>query len=160
MKQPLWEEIAGLAGYTLQSPQIERLRSYRDWLRQEAIPAGGVGPGEAALLDERHIGDSLLFAAPFSSTPATLVDLGSGVGLPGIPLAILWPDVDVLLVDRAQKRIDLAKRASRVLGLENVAFFTEDIRNLGSKFPAIVSRATMRPETLASIAKDLLYQGE
>jgi 16S rRNA (guanine527-N7)-methyltransferase len=53
--------------------------------------------------------------------PRTIVDLGSGVGLPGIPLALLFPEAAVVLVDRSGRRVRLARRAARVCGAENVS---------------------------------------
>ncbi len=155
----LWHEVAESAGFGLGRAQIELLQAYRDWLNSEAIPAGGLSPGEADRLDERHIADSLLFAWPFDSTPQFLADLGTGVGLPGIPLAILWPQTTVHLVDRSGKRIDLARRACRVLGLENVETHRVDLEDFGQRFPAIVSRATIPPEGLSKYVHELLLPG-
>ena len=155
----LWREIAELAGFTLDQTQIELLETYRDWLKAEAIPAGGLGPAEQDRLDQRHLADSLLFARPFTDAPGSLADLGTGVGLPGIPLAILWPDTAVHLVDRSGKRIDLARRACRVLGLENVETHLVDLEGLPRSFPAIVSRATIPPERMAQHLHRLLLPG-
>lgn len=154
-----WREIAEFAGFDLNDSQIELLGRYRDWLKTEAIPAGGLGPAEGDRLDDRHIADSLLFALPFSGFPESLADLGTGVGLPGIPLAILWSETMVHLVDRSQKRIDLAKRACRVLGLENTETHRTDLTGLGGQFPAVVSRATMPPRSFSPHVRNLLQPG-
>ena len=155
----LWREIAELAGFTLDQTQIQLLETYRGWLKAEAIPAGGLGPAEEDRLDQRHLADSLLFARPFPDAPESLADLGTGVGLPGIPLAILWPDTAVHLVDRSGKRIDLAKRARRVLGLENVETHLVDLEHLSRSFPAVVSRATIPPERMSQHLHRLLLPG-
>lgn len=155
----LWSEIAESAGFALDETQIGLLESYRDWLRTEAIPAGGLGPGEEGRLDARHIADSLLFAWPFSGSPESVADLGSGVGLPGIPLSILWPETRVELIDRSGKRVDLARRACRVLGLNNVETHLGDLTGVGRSFPAIVSRATMPAHRLAPYTRNLLQPG-
>lgn len=155
----LWREVAEYSGFDLNETQIELLRVYRDWLRAEAIPAGGLGPAEEERLDQRHIADSLLFASPFGASPASVADLGTGVGLPGIPLAVLWPATRVELIDRSRKRIDLARRAMRVLGLENTETHLGDLSSVEGSFPAIVSRATMPPGRLAVYARNLLQPG-
>ena len=155
----LWHEIAESAGFALDEVQVELLEAYRDWLKTEAIPAGGLGPAEADRLDQRHIADSLLFAWPFGEFPRTVADLGTGVGLPGIPLAVLWPETAVRLVDRSGKRIDLARRACRVLGLENVDTQQADLTNLKETFHAIVSRATIPPGRLSGHVRELLLPG-
>lgn len=155
----LWREIAESAGFDLDGAQVELLETYRDWLRSEAIPAGGLGPSEGPILNERHIADSLLFSHPFTAAPSRLADLGAGVGLPGIPLAILWPATIVTLIDRSAKRVDLARRVVRVLGLENVGTIISDFVDLEDQFPAIVSRATVPPEQLANIVRTSLSAG-
>lgn len=155
----LWRNIAEFAGFALDDSQVELLNRYRDWLKTEAIPAGGLGPAEEDRLDERHIADSLLFAWPFDEFPEALIDLGTGVGLPGVPLAILWPETRVQLIDRSGKRIDLVRRACRVLGLDNIETLHRDLTDLGGRFPAIVSRAAMPPGRLASYAEELLQPG-
>ena len=100
------------------------LDRYVDWLQEEAIPAGGLGPSEASRLVDRHIADSLVFAGPLGLSSelqgGSLLDVGTGVGLPGIPLAICYPSVAFTLLDRAGRRKSLLSRAVRILGLENV----------------------------------------
>lgn len=155
----LWREVAESGGFSLDETQIELLETYRDWLKTEAIPAGGLGPAEEDRLDQRHIADSLLFAWPFTQSPESIADLGTGVGLPGIPLAILWPETRVHLIDRSGKRIDLTKRACRILGLENTETHLSDLTSLGWRFPAIVSRATLPPRRLAGYTRKLLQPG-
>lgn len=159
MKPPDWEGIARFIGFPLDDRQVEKLTVYRDWLRDEAIPAGGLGPAEAARLDSRHIVDSLLFATPIDSPPKDIVDLGTGVGLPGIPLAILFSGSQVCLIDRSQKRLDLAKRATRVLKLDNVDTVQMDLTSIQTQYPVIVSRATAPREELAARFKNLLQTG-
>jgi 16S rRNA (guanine527-N7)-methyltransferase len=155
----LWGEIAELAGFALDQTQIELLETYRDWLRSEALPAGGLGPAEGDRLDERHIADSLLFATSFSDVPESIADLGSGVGLPGIPLAVLWPETRMHLIDRSEKRIDLMRRACRVLGLANTETYPTDVTRLRQRFSAIVSRGMMPPDQLGKHIQNLLLPG-
>jgi len=101
------QRVIEFLGLRLDQDQIEKLARYRDWLRDEAIPAGGLGPKERRRLESRHIADSLLFGAGFGAVPEHVRDLGSGVGLPGIPLAVAHPRSQLELVDRSQRRVDL-----------------------------------------------------
>ena len=139
--------------------QIESLVTYRDWLIEEAVPAGGLGPAESDRVDRRHIADALLFATPVGDAPGSIADLGSGVGLPGIPLAILFPDTQLTLVDRAGRRADLLRRAIRVLDLSNVEVRQMDIEAMDAEFDVIVSRATIPPLKMRDHADRLLTPG-
>lgn len=136
------------AGLDLDPAQRRRLGAFAEWLRQEAIPAGGLGPNEGDRLEQRHIGDSLLFAGAWArpQPPADILDLGSGVGLPGIPLAIVWPGSEVRLLDRAGRRVQLARRAIRVLGLEQVQVVQGDGAFADLKAEMVVARAVAEPE--------------
>ena len=150
------EAAAKLVGIELAAEQTLRLRSFTDWLASEGAEAGGIGPTEADRLEDRHIADSLIFAAAWNPTPATLLDVGSGVGLPGIPLAIAFPTMEVTLLDRSEKRCSLSRRAVRVLGLENVVVCREDIRDLEGTWSAVVFRASLPPEEALLVARPLL----
>lgn len=159
MKPEIWRRAAIHSGHELRDEQLEALGIYRDWLSREALPAGGLGPAESSRLDDRHIGDSLLFAAPMPQRPGSVFDLGSGVGLPGIPLAVLLPETELTLVDRSGKRIDLLKRAVRVLDLDNVTIRQMDIEALDGETDVMVSRATIPPLKMQDHANRLLSPG-
>lgn len=154
----IWRRIADASGFPVPDDLPEKLTRYRNWLAAEAIPAGGIGPAEAARLDLRHIADSLLFATVMDPTDMVL-DIGSGVGLPGIPLACLLPDTRFVLLDRAGRRVELARRAARVIGLGNVEVVQSDLREWKQPVPALVSRATIPPEDLLILLKPLLTTG-
>lgn len=139
------ERVAAWTGWPLDRGQLARLDRLAGWLQQEAIPAGGLGPGEGGRIYPRHVADSLLFAIGWKSSvaPGSVLDLGSGVGLPGVTLAILWPECRVTLVDRARRRVDLARRLVRVLDLTTVEVVQSSIADLDQNFVAdlVVARA-------------------
>jgi 16S rRNA (guanine527-N7)-methyltransferase len=143
--------LAEWIGTPIDEDQSAALFEYASWLREEALPAGGLGPGEGPRIWDRHICDSLAFAIGWpNEAPATALDVGSGVGLPGIPLAILWPGTDWMLLDRAQGRVNLARRAVRVLELGNVAAIQVDVDRHRARYDGIVARGVMQPAILAS----------
>jgi 16S rRNA (guanine527-N7)-methyltransferase len=129
---------------------------YAGWLRDEAVNVGGIGPGEADRVETRHLVDSLTFAVGVDRHARTVLDLGSGVGLPGIPLAILRPNCRFVLLDRSQKRSDLARRAARVLALDNVDVVTADGTKHVSPYDAVVMRAVLNPLDLIPLLHRLL----
>lgn len=148
-------------GHELDDLAREKLEGYALWLEAEAIPAGGLGPREGERLWTRHIADSLVFAAGWPTKPPTeLLDIGTGVGLPGIPLAILWPHCEVTLLDRGGRRIRLLQRVVRVLDLHNVAVFQGDAFDVADEFSGLVYRGSVKaPEAVGLSAKLLDIPG-
>lgn len=159
VKHHIWEEVAVVMGLELGDAQLGQLSRYADWLVKEAITAGGLGPSEGSRIESRHIADSLLFSVGFEEVPAVVRDLGSGVGLPGIPLAIAYPDTHFQLVDRSGRRIDLVKRASRILDLPNVSVALGEIASFQGEVPGIVSRASLPPDLMVAVAERQLQPG-
>ncbi len=151
-------QAARYAGMELDPGKIVQFERYMEWLNNEAIPAGGLGPGESGRLEQRHIADSLLFASCLDD-PGNAWDLGSGVGLPGIPLALGMPNTHWTLFDRSGRRVDLLKRAQRILHLDNVDVKMMDINRLEGNVEAIVSRATLPPEVMLPVFRRLLLLG-
>jgi 16S rRNA (guanine527-N7)-methyltransferase len=132
----------------LDRTQLELLDGYATWLADEAVAAGGIGPNESGTLLDRHVLDSLAFLAPLDGLPRSLIDVGSGVGLPGIPLAIAMPATEVVLIDRSGRRCRLLKRVVRVLGLENVEIVQADVSEVVRSVDVVVSRASLPPAEL------------
>lgn len=154
----LWARVATELGRPLNSGQTQSLETFGKWLTTEAVASGGIGPNETSRIDSRHLADALLFAR-FLDQPDQIWDLGSGVGLPGIPLAILLPGTRFVLIDRSAKRVDLINRAVRVLRLDNVESEIADITNLDGDVDVIVSRASLPPDQLTGPVMACLRPG-
>jgi 16S rRNA (guanine527-N7)-methyltransferase len=155
----LWDRCGRWVGIGLDPGQLQLLQRYREWLVTEAVKAGGIGPNEVDRIDNRHIGDSLLFAGGFETTPSAVLDVGSGVGLPGIPLAILLPETRFSLLDRSARRVDLMRRAVRVLDLPNVEPVLGDVVDWDEEVDVIVSRASLSPEQAVTTFSRILRPG-
>ncbi len=97
--------------------RIELARSFADDLARHGEPLGLLGPLEYPRLWTRHIINSVL-AAPLLR--GRVADIGSGAGLPGIPLAIARPDVEFVLVEPMERRVEWLQRSMDRLELENV----------------------------------------
>ncbi len=102
----------------------------------------------------RHVLHSLAIAAFFGElTPGTrIMDLGTGGGFPGIPLAIFYPEVHFHLIDRIGKKIRVASEIAAALGLKNVTFAHGDSGECHDRFDYVVSRAVMSLDALVKAA--------
>lgn len=95
-------------------------------------------------LEVNHLLHSLGIVKFVKFTPGTRVmDLGTGGGLPGIPLAIYYPEVAFHLVDRIGKKLRVAADIAERIGLKNVTFQHGDVKEVKGKFDFVVSRAVM-----------------
>ena len=95
-------------------------------------------------LEVNHILHSLGLVKFVKFTPGTRVmDLGTGGGFPGIPLAIYYPEVTFHLVDRIGKKLRVAQDIAERIGLKNVTIQHGDVKEVKWKFDFVVSRAVM-----------------
>lgn len=91
-----------------------------------------------------HVLHSLGIAKVIQFKPGTtLMDVGTGGGFPGIPLAILFPECHFHLVDRIGKKVRVAQEVAEAIGLKNVTFRHCGVEEEKTKFDFIVSRAVM-----------------
>lgn len=108
-----------------------------------------------------HLLDSLA-VVPLIEGVVSLADLGSGAGLPGIPLSIALPALRVTLVESRPIRCSFLREVKRKLGLDNVDVLEQDAARLearGLHFDGVVSRAFRSPGRLLPMARGLLESG-
>jgi len=153
VKQPpdVLGRIGAWLGVSWTGEQIARFTAFADWLTTEGEAIGGIGPGEADRIWDRHIADSLSFGWGLLPGSA-LLDVGSGVGLPGIPLAIGFPDGAVTLLDRSGRRTDALHRVIRMLALA-AEVVTDRLEDHRSRYDRVVMRAVLRPEHAATLGR-------
>lgn len=131
----------------LQKEQFARLETvYREWNEKINV----ISRKDMDSLYEKHILHSLGIAKVMAFEPGTKVlDVGTGGGFPGIPLAILFPEAHFTLIDSIGKKITVVKAVSEEIGLQNIEAVHGRAEQLKQKFHFVVSRAvTQMPEFL------------
>ncbi len=126
---------------------------YSDWNTKINV----ISRKDIGNLYEHHVLHSLGIAKLIGFKPGTSVmDLGTGGGFPGIPLAILFPEVRFHLVDSIGKKIKVASAVATATGLENVTFRHARGQEEKGQFDFVVSRAVMPlPELVAIVRKNI-----
>lgn len=123
---------------------------YRDWNSKINV----ISRKDIDNLYEHHILHSLGIAQIIKFKPGTRVmDLGTGGGFPGIPLAIMFPDVHFHLVDSIGKKIRVCDEVRTALGLTNVTTEWTRGENLKDKYDFVVSRAVMPLTDLVKLVR-------
>lgn len=113
-------------------------------------------------LYEHHVLHSLAIAKVIEFSPKTkIMDVGTGGGFPGIPLAILFPECDFYLIDSIGKKIKVVNEISSALGLNNVKAEQIRVQQVKDKFDFIVSRAvTAFPDFVNMVCKNKKVQNQ
>lgn len=141
----------------LNSTQIKQLNSLNDLYREWNAKINVISRKDMDALYEHHVLHSLSIAKYINFKPTTkIIDVGTGGGFPGIPLAILFPECEFKLVDSIGKKIRVATEVANSIGLKNVTFAHENVKEEKGKFDFVVSRAVMNaPELIRLITKNI-----
>jgi 16S rRNA (guanine527-N7)-methyltransferase len=150
---------ASSLGIALDEAQAERLAAYESTLAERAGALGMIAPGDLGRLRERHILDSLRAAVVMPRTARTAADLGSGAGLPGIPLAIARPDVRFVLTETRQQRIAFLELTAERLGLGNISVHAGRAEDVGGPVDICLARAFRDAARSWRVAEGLLTRG-
>lgn len=143
----------------LTEQQVEQFKLlynlYVDWNSKINV----VSRKDIESLYEKHVLHSLAIAKYIQFEKGTKVlDIGTGGGFPGIPLAILFPETEFTLCDSVAKKIKVAEEVSNGIGLKNTDFVVGRVENLKEEFHFIVSRAVAPMETLYRWTQDYIAE--
>lgn len=143
----------------LTAQQIEQLHAYIDLIQKWNKAYNLVGTSESAILIKKHILDSLAIAPFVSQSP--VLDVGSGAGLPGIPLAITYPQMTFTLCDANGKKARFMRQAVIELGLSNVTVEHGRIEAYqpDSAPMSVLARAFAPPQEAIKILAEVCHPG-
>ncbi|NBN98188.1 MAG: 16S rRNA (guanine(527)-N(7))-methyltransferase RsmG [Flavobacteriia bacterium] len=110
---------------------------------------------------ERHVAHSLAISKVVAFRPkAHILDVGTGGGFPGIPLAIMFPESNFVLVDSIGKKIKVVKEVAQALDLTNVVAHHQRAEQVEGTFDFVVSRAVTRMPVFVDWVKDKIRKGK
>lgn len=146
---------SGLARLGLEVPEsaIDNLLVFAELLKEWSRTYNLIAPQDRNALLGRHVLDSLSIA-PWLQ-PGSLLDVGTGAGFPGLPLAIIMPEMEVTLIDGAGKKIRFIRHVGRTLKLTNIHPLHQRVEALeeGKCFANITSRAFSSLAEFAEIVR-------
>ncbi len=156
------EEV--FARFNVSRESQERLRVYEKLLRRWQKRINLVGDKSLAGVWHRHIGDGLQLDPLIGDEPHTIIDLGSGAGIPGLVLAIACPEHHVVLIERNNKKAAFLKEAARQTGVavEVIPRAIEDIDSdayRSAKPIVVTARALARLDRLLALSARFLGRG-
>ena len=138
--------------------RIELARGYADALIRDSDLLGLLGPREMPRLWSRHILNSAV-VAELVAPGKTVCDIGSGAGLPGIPMAIVLPDTRFTLIEPMERRSDWLISVVEELGLKNVEVLRARAEEVGEAFDIATARAVSALPKLLRLCVPLVRHG-
>ena len=133
-------ELEPAAAAQIFGPNIDKARAYTAALVADGETLGLLGPREYPRIWTRHVLNSAVVA---ELVPAgiTVADVGSGAGLPGIPMALVQPEAHFTLIEPMERRSDWLKAQVEKLGLDNVTVLRARAEEVGEVFDLVTARA-------------------
>lgn len=150
------------AGSSLFGSRLDLAVRYEAWLAGAGVERGLIGPRETPRLWDRHVLNSVVLG-PLLAGGCSVVDVGSGAGLPGIPLALARPDCSYVLLEPLARRAAFLSEVVDDLGLgayvRVVRGRAEDHARTGAAYDVAVARAVAPLDRLAAWCLPLLRPG-
>jgi 16S rRNA (guanine527-N7)-methyltransferase len=148
--------VCGELGPDATDGQIEQLVRYAELLRTRGGALGVVAATDLDRIDERHVSDGLRGVACLPVRCRSVVDLGSGGGVPGIVFAIARPDMEVVLTEVRRNRVAFLELVADELRLANARVHWGRAEALEGRFGACTARAFASASATWGVARPLL----
>jgi 16S rRNA (guanine527-N7)-methyltransferase len=141
-------------------PALGLAERYAELLAGPGVERGLIGPRETVRLWDRHLMNCAALAE-LVPHPCSVIDLGSGAGLPGIVLAMLLPDAEIVLLEPMARRVTFLEECVRALGLGNAVVRRARAEDAAGELVAdvVTARAVAPLERLAGLALGLVRPG-
>ena len=148
------QSVEGLVGRYFPERQ-EEIRAFAQFLTTAGIERGLIGPREGERIWERHIFNCLPVTQLLPQN-ASLFDIGSGAGLPGIVIALARPDLKVTLIEPLERRVEFLKEATEGLDIEVIRGRAQDVKKSAEY---VTARAVAPLEKLKKISWHMVKTG-
>ncbi|MFI5083507.1 MAG: 16S rRNA (guanine(527)-N(7))-methyltransferase RsmG, partial [Streptosporangiales bacterium] len=133
-------------------PALDGARAFAAMLATRGVEWGVIGPHEVARLWDRHLLNCAVVADLIGGRDRTLVDIGSGAGLPGIVLAMVRPELSVTLLEPMERRCRFLSACVTELGLANVTVLRGRAEDTALRADVATARAVAPLDRLAELA--------
>jgi 16S rRNA (guanine527-N7)-methyltransferase len=169
MSHPLWQQLARDAGTALTNAQTQQLDRYLDELVAWNQKLNLTRIADRADAEVKHIADALTLlrflpaprAKPSKGVRVrepTLADVGTGGGVPGVPLAIARPDFRVTLIDATKKKLTAIEQMVTAVGITNVTTRHARVETVSERFDVITARGVADLDTLLGWCLPLMHR--
>ena len=148
------QSVEGLVGRYFPERQ-EEIRAFAQFLTTAGIERGLIGPREGERIWERHIFNCLPVTQLLPQN-ASLFDIGSGAGLPGIVIALARPDLKVTLIEPLERRVEFLKEATEGLGIDVIRGRAQDVKKSAD---FVTARAVAPLEKLKKMSWHMVKTG-
>ncbi len=148
------QSVEGLVGRYFPE-RIQQIHTYAEFLASAGIERGLIGPREGDRIWDRHIFNCLP-VTQLLPQGASLFDIGSGAGLPGIVIALARPDLKVTLIEPLERRVEFLKEATVGLEIEVIRGRAQDVKKSAD---FVTARAVAPLEKLKKISWHMVKTG-
>lgn len=156
VKHEGWVDSGAALGVSLDGPAVERLERFEELLVGRGAPMGMISKGDVARVRERHVLDCLRAVPLVGVGDRRLCDLGSGAGLPGLVIACVLPDLEMVLAEVRRNRAAFLEMVVAELALPHVTVWGRRIETMRERFDVCTARAFADPRRSWATAERLL----